>query len=85
MKMDSQLEKEFADFGVYKAGQFSKYNVLKNFIFEVKTIMGTHQVKKLESATSHYTSRYQLASHYKATVSSGLQEGEILLLRQRQL
>ena len=38
---------EFADFGVYKAWQFSKYNVRRATIFEVETLMGTHQVKDL--------------------------------------
>ena len=38
---------EFADFGVYKAWQFSKYNVRRNTIFEVKTLMGTHRIKEV--------------------------------------
>ena len=38
---------EFADFGLFKAWQFSKYNVMRHPIFEVETLMGTHQVKEV--------------------------------------
>ena len=76
---------EFADFGVYKAWQFSKYNVRRATIFEVTTFMGTHQVKAVGCATSHDPSRSQLAFHHKASFSSGLLMGEILSLRLRHL
>ena len=76
---------EFADFGVYKAWQFSKYNVRRDPIFEVETLMGTHQVKEVGSATFHDSSRSQLASHHKASVSNGLLVREILSLWLRHL
>ena len=38
---------EFADFDVYKALIFSKYIVRRATIFEVETLMGTHQVKEV--------------------------------------
>ena len=38
---------EFADFDVYKARQFSKYNVRRDPIFEVKTLIGTHRIKEV--------------------------------------
>ena len=71
---------EFADFGVYKAWQFSKYNVRRDPIFEMETLMGTHQVKEVGGATSHDPSRSQLVFQHKASVSSGLLVGEILSL-----
>ena len=40
---------DFADFGVYKAWQFSKYHVRRDPIFEMETLMGTHQVKEVEA------------------------------------
>ena len=55
---------EFADFDVYKAWQLSKYNIRRDFIFEVETLMDTHQVKAVRGATSHDPSRSQLASHH---------------------
>ena len=84
-KMGPHNEIEFADFGVYKAWQFSKYNVRRATIFEVETFMATHQVKAVGSATSHDHSRSQLASHHKARFFSGLLVGEILSLRLRHL
>ena len=39
---------EFADFSVYKALQFSRVYVRKEFIFETKTLMGTHWIKRCE-------------------------------------
>ena len=42
-------EIELADFGVYKAWQFSKYNVRRDFVLETKTPMGTHWIKRCES------------------------------------
>ena len=56
---------KFADFGLYKAWQFSKYNVKRDIIFEMKTFISTHQVKELGGAPSHDSSRSQLASHHK--------------------
>ena len=76
---------EFADFGVYKAWQFSKYNVRRANIFEVETLMGTHQVKAVGGETSYDPSESQLASHHKASFSSGILVGEILSLRIRHL
>ena len=76
---------EFADFVVYKACQFSKYNVRRATIFEVETLMGTHQVKAVGGATFHDPSESQLASHHKASFHSGLLVGEILSLRLRHL
>ena len=84
-KMDPHNGREFADFGVYKAWQFSKYNVRRATIFEVETLMGTNQVKEVRNATSHDPSRSQLAYHHKASFSSGLLVGEILSLRLRHL
>ena len=40
---------EFANFGVYKAWQFSKYYVRRDFILETKTLMGTHWIKRCET------------------------------------
>ena len=40
---------ELADFGVYKAWQFSNYNVRRDFILETKTLMGTHWIKRCET------------------------------------
>ena len=40
---------EFADIGVYKAWQFSKNNVQREFIIETKTLMGTHWIKRCET------------------------------------
>ena len=76
---------EFAYFCVYKAWKLSKYNVRRATIFEVETLMGTHQVKQVRGATSHDPSRSQLASHHKASFSNGLLDGEILSLRLRHL
>ena len=76
---------DFADFGVYKAWQFSKYNVRRDPIVEMETLMGTHQVKEVGGATSHDPSRSQLASHLKDSVFNGLLVGEILSLRLRHL
>ena len=59
---------EFADFGVTKAWQFSKYNVRRDTIFEVEIFMGTYQVKAVGGATSHDSSRSQLASRHKASL-----------------
>ena len=36
---------EFVDFVVFNAWKFSKYNVRRDPIFEVETLMGTHRVK----------------------------------------
>ena len=38
---------EFANFGVYKGWQISKYNVRRDPIFAMETFMGTHQVKEV--------------------------------------
>ena len=76
---------EFADYGVYFAWQFSKYNVRRATIFEVETFMCTHQVKAVEGATSHDPSRSQLVSHHKASLYSGLLVGEILSLKLKHL
>ena len=35
---------EFADFDVYKAWQFFKYNVGGDPLFEVETLMNTHRI-----------------------------------------
>ena len=40
---------DFADFGVYKAWQFSKYTVRRDPIFEAETFMGTHWIKRCET------------------------------------
>ena len=61
--MEHHLKIEFADFVEYKAWQFSKFNVRRDHIFEVETLMGTHQVKEVGGATSYHPSRSQLASH----------------------
>ena len=74
---------EFADFGVFKAWQLSKYNVRRDPIFEFETLMGMHRVKEVGGATSHDPSRSQLASHHKASVFSGLLMGKILFLKLR--
>ena len=74
-----------AAFDVFKTWQFSKYNVWRDTVFEFETLMGTHQVKEVGTAISHDPSRSQLAFHHKASISSGLLEGQILSLRQRQL
>ena len=71
---------EFADFDVYKAWQFSKYYVRRDPIFEVERLMDTHHVKEVGGATSQDSSRSQLASDHKASVSYGLLMGEILFL-----
>ena len=74
---------EFADFDVYKAWHILKYNVRKDPIPEVETLMGTYQIKKWDVSCSgdfHYPSRSQLASHHKASVSIGLLMGAILSL-----
>ena len=71
---------KFADFRVIKAWQFSKYNVRRDPIFEVETLISTHQVKEVGGATSHDPSRSQLVFHHKASVSSRLLVGEILSL-----
>ena len=65
--------------------QFSKYNVRRDSIFEMETLMGTHQVKEMISETSHDTSMLQQASQLKASVSTGFLEGAILSLRLRHL
>ena len=70
---------------MYKAWQFSKYNVRRDFIFEIETLMGTHQVKDVGGAISDNVSRSQLASHLKASVFNGLLVREILFLRLRHL
>ena len=72
---------EYADFGVYKVWQFSKYNVRRDPIFEMETLMGTHQVKEVGGTTSHDPSRSQLVTRLKASVSNGLLVGEIIYLR----
>ena len=36
-----------ADFDVYKAWQFSKYNVRRDPIFDVETLMATHRIKEV--------------------------------------
>ena len=84
-KMGPHNRIEFADFGVYKAWQFSKYNVRRATIFEVEILISTHQVKEVRGATFHDYSRSQLASHHKASFSSGLLVGEILSLRLRHI
>ena len=76
---------EFADVDVCKAWQFSKYNVRKNFIFEMETLMGTHQVKETGGATSNDSRRSQRASHNKPIVSNRLLEEMILSLKLRHL
>lgn len=63
---------------MFKAWQFSKYDVRKDSIFEGETLMGTPQVKEVKGATSHDRSRSQMASHQKASCFSGLLVGEIL-------
>ena len=83
MRIDKVIE--FADFGVYKAWQFSKDNVRRDPIFEMETYMATHQVNEVGGATSHYPSRSQQAFHLKASVSNRLLVGEILSLRLRHL
>ena len=40
---------ELADFDVYKAWQFSNYNVRRYYIIETKTHMGTHLIKRCET------------------------------------
>ena len=74
-KMGHHRGIEFADFRVSKAWQFSKYNVRRYPIFEVETLMGTHQVREVRGATSHDPSRSQLVFHHKASVSTGLRVG----------
>ena len=37
---------ELADFGDYKAWQFSMYNVRRDSIFETKRLMGTHWIER---------------------------------------
>ena len=59
-KMGHHRRIEFVDFRVIKAWQFSKYNVRRDPIYKVETLMGTHQVKEVEGATSHDPSRSQL-------------------------
>ena len=58
--MGHQSEIEFNDFRVIKARQFFKYNVKKDPIFEIVTLMGTHQVKEVGGATSYDPSKSQL-------------------------
>ena len=79
-KMGHNRGIKFADFRVIKVWQFSKYNVRSDFIFEVETLMGTHQVKEVGGATSQDPSRSQLVFHHKVSVSSGLVVREILSL-----
>ena len=38
---------EFADFGVFKALQFSKFNIRRDFIFEMETLISTHQIREV--------------------------------------
>ena len=40
---------ELADFAVYKAWQFSMYNIRRDPILETKTLMGTHWIKRCET------------------------------------
>ena len=72
---------EIADFGVYKARQFSKYNVRRDPIFEMEIFICTHQIKEVGCATFHDPSRSKLVSHLKANVSNKLLMGKILSLR----
>ena len=83
--MGPHKEIKFADFDVYKAWQFSKYNVIRDPIFEVETLMDTHQVKEVGGATFHDSSRSKLASYHKASISNGLLAEMILSLRLRHL
>ena len=76
---------EFADFGVKTTWQFSKYNVRRDPIFEVETLMGSHQVIEVGGATFHDSSEFQVVSPHKASVSNGLPMGEILSLWLRHL
>ena len=73
----------FADFGVYKAWQFFKYNVRRNPIFIKGDIYG--HVKDLRGATFHDRSRSKLILNHKASVSNGLLVEETLFLRLRHL
>ena len=61
------------------------YNVRSDTIFEIEILLGTHYVKEVGTAISHDFSKSQLAFYNKASISSGLLEGEIWSLRQRQL
>ena len=45
----TQKEIEFAGFYVYKARQFSMYNVRRNHILESETLIGTHWIKICET------------------------------------
>ena len=76
---------DFANFGVYKAWQFFKYNVKRYPIFEMKTLIGTHQVKDMGGANAHEPSKSHLASHLKLSVSNKLLVGEILSCRLKHL
>ena len=40
----------FADFSVYNAWQFCMCNVRRNFIFETKTLICTHWIKRSETS-----------------------------------
>ena len=75
----------FADFDVYKAWQFSMSIVRRDPIFEVETLMGTHQVKEVNRETFHDPRRSQLVSHHKASVSHKLLVVEIISLKRRHL
>ena len=50
----------FVDFGVFKTWQFSNYNVRRDPIIEIETLMITHQFKEVAGATFHDYSRSQL-------------------------
>ena len=81
--MGPHLGIEFADYSVYNAWQISEFNVTRDCICEIETLIGKIQVIEVRGATSLDPNRSQLASHYKASVSSGLLKGEILSLRRR--
>ena len=55
--MGPHLGIEFADFSVYTAWQISKFNVKRNPIFEVETLIGKIQVKEVGGVTSHDPNR----------------------------
>ena len=70
--MGPHLGIEFADFGVYNAWQFSKYNVRRDPIFEVETLMGTHQIKEVggEPLTTLAGPNWPLTTKLVSLVSS---------------
>ena len=70
--MEHHIEIEFVDFKVIKAWQFSKFNVRRDYIFEVETLISTHQVKEMRGATSHDPIRSQILFYNTASVFSRL-------------